>query len=336
MSEEQRFDVEFKPFAVNGKARCYWDTELRRKNMEFIRDIDPEYFYYAASTHSGHLDGDSGNRTHAAMSIRFSYHHGIETLFALLFAGLQAPGCVVGWIQQYNQKDLRELVGRVGRKPPRYLWLRPEPFTWQGIAETVFSPCYREWENVEERVNLFGQFWARLAEEFLAEQHTDEYNSIKHGLRLTPKLGGTVITVAFPDDDGNPPPPSEFVPLVMGKYGNRFYVRNVIAETKGAQHLSLKDSFVNWDPEDLCTDLEIISTCIHNVRTWLLTCNGYRGEQLTYQDYRAKAFRERVPRTAVSRGTDKPGLAEEHIREHLFSKKEILDVYDDSPPAPGE
>jgi hypothetical protein len=53
--EEQRFDVEFKPFAVNRKARCYWDTELWRKNMEFIRDIDSEYFYYATIAHRGHL-----------------------------------------------------------------------------------------------------------------------------------------------------------------------------------------------------------------------------------------------------------------------------------------
>ena len=336
MSGEQWFKVEGEPFAVNEKARCYWDTELQRKNTEFIRDIDPEYFCYAADTHRGHLDGSSGNRAHAAMSIRFSYHHGIETLFALLFAGLQAPGCVIGWIQQYAPGDLRELVGRVGGEPPRYLRLRPDPFTWQGIAETVFSPCYGEWENVEEMVALFGRFWARLAREFLTEQHADEYNSIKHGLRLTPKLGGTVITVAFPDDNGDPPPSSEFVPIIMGNYGNRFYVRKVIARPEGAQHLSLKDSFTNWEPEGLCTDLEIISACIHNVRTWLLTCNSHQGEQLTYQGYRSGAFRQRISGRSVSQGTFEPGLAVEDIGKPLFGKKEILEVYDDPPSSPEE
>lgn len=334
MSEEPRFDVEFKSFAVNGKARCYWDTELRRKNMEFIRDIDPEYFYYAAIAHRDHLDGGSGNRAHAAMSIRFSYHHGIETLFALLFAGLQAPGCVVGWIQQYTPEDLRELVGMVGGKPPRYLWLRPEPFTWQGIAETVFSPCYGEWENVEEMVSLFGQFWSRLATEFLAEQHAEEYNSIKHGLRLAP--GATGIRVAVQEEEGKPAPFSESAAVVTGKDGSSFYVRNVIAKSEGAQHLSLKRYFINWDPDGLCTDLEIISTCIHNLRTWLLAYNGYREEQLTYKGYRAEAFRERVPVIAVPRGTFEPGLTAEHISEHQFDKKEILDTYDDPPPTTGE
>jgi hypothetical protein len=47
-------------------------------------------------------------------------------------------------------------------------------------------------------------------------------------------------------------------------------------------------------------------------------------------------FRERVPVTAVSWGTFKPGLEAEHISEHQFDKKEILDTYDDPPPTTGE
>ncbi|MGH3144953.1 MAG: hypothetical protein ACRDTR_04035, partial [Rubrobacter sp.] len=130
MSEDPSFEVTFSPFAVNEKARCYWDTDLQGKNAEFIRGIDPRYFRYLATTHGQNLDGSPEERAHAAMAVRSAYHHGVETLLALLFAGLQAPDCVVGWMQEYAMGDLRELADSVGGQPPRYLRIRPKPWMW--------------------------------------------------------------------------------------------------------------------------------------------------------------------------------------------------------------
>lgn len=332
VSEEPRFDVKFSPFAVNEKARCYWDTDLPRKNLEFIRDIDPEYFYYVVQANGTNLGEGSENRAHAAMAVRAAYHHGIETLFALVFAGLQAPDCVIGWVQQYAPGDLRDLVGSVGDKPLRYTRIKPEPFTWEGIAKAVFSSVDDEAANVEEAVELFGRFLSRLAREFLTEQHTDEYNSIKHGLRLTP--GATEIRIAFQEEEGKPAPFSQSVPMIQGEYGNTFYVRKVIAKSEGAQHLSLRHSFINWNPKDLCTDLEIISVCIHNVRTWLLIRNGYTEEQLTYKGYKFEVFRERLQTPDISWGSFEPGLMADHISDHRFSEKQVLETYADPTSVP--
>jgi hypothetical protein len=223
--EEERFDVNFNPFAVNEKVRCYWDTDLQGKNAEFIRGIDPEYFRYLAATHGENLDGSPEERAHAAMAVRSAYHHGVETLFALVFAGLQAPDCVVGWVQQYGQDDLRELVGSVGGEPPRYLKILPKPWTWEGVARSVFAPCYGRADDVGEVVALFGRFFSRLAREFMNERHIDEYNSIKHGLRLTP--GATGINIAF-QVEGKPGTFGEPEPLIEGAHGHRFWVPNVL------------------------------------------------------------------------------------------------------------
>lgn len=330
MSEEPRFDIRFSPFAVNEKTRCYWDTDLPSKNAEFIGGIDPGYFSYLAETHGENLDGDSENRAHAAMAVRSAYHHGVETLFALLFAGLQAPGCVIGWMQEYATGDLRELVGSVGGEPARYLKIRPELWTWEGIARAVFAPCYGRADDVEEVAALFGRFFSRLAREFLAERHAVEYNSIKHGLRLTP--GATQIRVAF-QEEGEPGSFSEFEPVIEGGHGHRFYVRNLIARSGRARHLSLKQSFVNWEPEGLCADLGVISVCIHNVRTWLLICNDHREGDLTYKTYNLEVFRARIRTPETSSGTENPGLTADHIREHRFGEEQILEFYGDPDPA---
>lgn len=320
MSEEPRFNVEFRPFAVDEKARCYWDTDLQCKNIKFIRDLEPEYFSYLAKAHGQNLDEDSKNRAHAATAVRSAHHHGIETLFALIFAGLQAPNCVIGWMQEYTLNDLRKLVGSVGDKPPRYLKIRPEPFTWESIGKRVFSPCYDKSEKVREMAVLFGEFCSRLAGEFLHEQHAAEYNSIKHGLRVTHKP--TNIRLASKE--------GQTLAIIQGKHGSSFYVPIEIARSEGAKHLSLGRSFVNWDPEDLCADLELISVCIHNVRTWLLICNDCM-ENLIYRCDNLETFQEQLSKPGtLSRGLFKPGLTRDQIREHLLSKEYILGTYTDS------
>jgi hypothetical protein len=63
--------------------------------------VDPTYFDYVGRVNAEVLGTDE--EQHAAMAIRTAYHHGLETLFALMFAAIQAPtawsgGCsVTGW-----------------------------------------------------------------------------------------------------------------------------------------------------------------------------------------------------------------------------------------------
>lgn len=326
MPEEEWFDVSFSPFAVNERARCYWDTDVHGKNAEFIRGIDPGHFRYLAATHGENLDGGPEERAHAAMAVRAAYHHGTETLFALLFAGLQAPDCVIGWMQEYATVDLRELAGSVGGEPPRFLKIRPEPWTWEGVARAVFAPCYGRSDDAEQVAVLFGQFFSRLAREFLSKRHADEYNSIKHGLRLTP--GATKMNIAF-QVEGEPGAFGAFEPLIEGEHGHRFYVRNVLARSGRARHLSLRQSFVNWGPEGMCADLGIISVCLHNVRTWLLISNGHHEGDLTYKTYTPEVLLERIRTTEASSGTEDLGLTAGDLEESGFDEEQILRFYGD-------
>lgn len=82
--------------------------------------------------------------------MRIGYHHGLESFFALLFATLQAPGCVVGWMLKYWPRQLRDLVASVdGSEVPKYLEVRPEPYTWEGVAEKLCLPWQEDEATIE-------------------------------------------------------------------------------------------------------------------------------------------------------------------------------------------
>ena len=119
----------------------------------------------------------------------------------------------------------------------------------------------------------------------------------------------------------------EFLSEVEAEHGHRFYVRNMLARSRRARHLSLRQSFVNWEPEDMCADLGIISVCVHNVRTWLLILNDYQEGNSTYQTYNPKVFLERIRTTEGSSGTEDPGLTVGNLRESGFDEERILRFY---------
>jgi len=109
-----------------------------------------------------HLDDeDTEERRRAAMAIRTAYHHGLESFFALLFATLQAPFCVAGWMQVYSPAGLRDIVRSadpglwgVGERREQvlafrekllpFLWLRPRSFVgWEGGLQGDTPPGHR-------------------------------------------------------------------------------------------------------------------------------------------------------------------------------------------------
>ena len=98
-------------FVVNETPYCFWDLDVHGKNLEFINKIDPKYFDHIADLHSESLDGDQ--KKYAAAALRIAYSHGLETLFALLCAVVQAPDCVIGWFLKYRNTELFDLVKKI-------------------------------------------------------------------------------------------------------------------------------------------------------------------------------------------------------------------------------
>ncbi len=192
--------MEVVKFVINRTPYACWDWDLKKKNLEFLEGIDARYFSYVANSNSGHLEGDDKHR--AAISLRLAYLHGLETLFSLLCSAVQAPHCAVGWVLNYKTSDLVNLVRNISKKEPIYSRFKQTPVTWELLAK-----CIHNGLNYEEDKGLwiqkgFGRLWKWFASEFVNENLAQEYNGIKHGLRV--RSGGFDLAMGYEDIPGIP------------------------------------------------------------------------------------------------------------------------------------
>src|SRR5688572_29868789 len=110
MTDSSIETMEWRSFAVGDRAACMWGVELSAQNDRFLTGIDPSFFNYLVETHVPLLDGP--NRQRAALAIRTTYSHALETFFALLLAAIQAPHCPLGWVMRYRPGELAWLARR--------------------------------------------------------------------------------------------------------------------------------------------------------------------------------------------------------------------------------
>jgi hypothetical protein len=287
-------------FAVGANPYCVWDWDLDQRNLQYLDSFDPDYFEYAARVNLANLEAaDPRERRRAATSIRTAYHHGLESFFALLLATLQAPHCVVGWMQAYSPAELRKLVRSVDpglwgsgerRKEMSsyrerilpYVWVKPRSYLWEGISRTIHKPIADK-EQAERTKGLFADLWRRFAKDLVDDAFVSEYNSIKHGLRTG--FGGFSMAIGLQEAPDVPAPTEKMHSLGGSEHGSSFFTPRTFVKQLGEKdkrarlsrddfHFRTRRQALNWDPKDLCTALAVISASLHNVRTFLLWMNG--------------------------------------------------------------
>ncbi len=93
---------------VNDEPYCIWEVDLEKRNLEFIEGIDVDYFEYLLNLH---LNAEDEKR--AAIALRITLHHAVETFFSLLGAYIQAPDCAYAWVAKCHTEELRSLIKKV-------------------------------------------------------------------------------------------------------------------------------------------------------------------------------------------------------------------------------
>ena len=181
-------------FSVGDASYCVWGWDLQDRNLRFLDGIDAEYFIYVAETHLGHIQGDRAQL--ASVALRAAYHLSLETFFSLVGAAVQAPDCVVGWMLKAQTAQIKQVVEALRRRT------MPFPMKWKhdstafGFAEIAESALQRaSWaQNKDDQtVKRFGMLWNRLADDFLDQNMSAEYNSIKHGFRARTPVGSVLV-----------------------------------------------------------------------------------------------------------------------------------------------
>lgn len=283
------------PIFINNRKLAFWDYELRKKNLDFINQIDPEYFKFVAKTNFNILNDeevDKREKQYAAMNLNAAYSQGLEALFSLLFATLQAPYCVIGWILKYENNDLKEIVEKfsngqeiitnfyekqeIVEKLPDGNEVVTEHYekieTWENVANLIFSFSDKELSiNYSNKIRGFAELWRRFAKDFLSKRNKDEYNSIKHGLRLGMK--GHQFFLGPSNSHKIPFEQQQWEMVSDSNYGSSFYGIEKIDKT----NFILKNCKRNWNPEKFFHALNLISDSIKIV---ILSLNKLNGNQV--------------------------------------------------------
>ena len=308
-------------FAVNQRACAFSDWELRKKNIEFLEGIDPGYYSFIASTNLEKLT--SKDKQYAALSLRISYYQGLETLFALIAATVQAPNCPLGWMLAYKNHELKKVVQKISSESDIYTRLRIDYVSWERLANLIHSHVKVE-ENEKKSVSeRFGFAWRGLASDFLDTNHEDEYNSAKHGLRV--RSGGFSLSVGKTNVWGVSAPPDKMECLGGSEHGTTFFVKTKISERDEVNFRPKRISF-NWHPQNLLYGLELISASINNVVAFLKLINGVQPDQCSFRRLDDDCFDKpwEMDVGVISWNCNKV-LEPCHV--HLFSKEEIIDSY---------
>jgi hypothetical protein len=315
--------MEVIPFAVFERASACQDLNLKEKNLEYLEGMDFGYFRYVAEANAEALEGENKHR--AAVALRVAHHQGLETLFALLGALIQAPHCVVGWMLAYKTHELKDLVEAVstGRSFPTAL--KGKQVRWEEVAMVVHGQLPYEQEKTKWIQDGFGKMWRRFAGEFLDEAGAQEYNSIKHGMRARP--GGFTMSFRKEESLGVVAPGAVSKSLGGSVFGTSFYYREKLTIDKFSFRPRSKS--LNWDPQNLINSLVLISMSIQNIIGVLRINNGVAPEkcQFTTPD-RESAFLEpwRISFGVTSSGFDLVYDEKELVK---LDRRLILGAYHD-------
>ncbi len=195
---------------------------------------------------------------------------------ALLCALAQAPRFPLGWMLRCKNEELRKVVEAIGGKRVFPHQLTTDAVSWHLLSAVVHSHI----PEVAERLGLvdkFATFWDRMARQLLSDSHQDEYNALKHGLRVMP--GGFSIAFGVEKVRGQRAAPEDMQSLGGSEFGSSFTVPLKIEGAEKHQ-LRLSRRSRNWSWEALAIDLQLISQSINNVVSCLRVIAGAPAEIL--------------------------------------------------------
>ena len=258
-------------FAVNKEPYCLWGHDLRKRNLQFLGDFDVEFFEYSIERH---LEAEDEQR--ASIALHITLHHALETMFALVGAYVQAPLCAYAWISKYSNADLRNFVERINREDDAiYCMVNMDSVSWEAIAKAVFACYLPDTPKQAQTIQMFSTQWRRLATILLAEGERDQYNALKHGLRV--QKGGFGIAYGLEPSPGVPAPPESMRSLGSSDFGMSFHKVRAVADggiTKENRSVCCEQHSHNWSVEQTILLIQMVSMSISNLVSSLKVLNG--------------------------------------------------------------
>jgi len=226
-------------FMVNKQPVAVYGAGLKLGSEEFIREFNASYWEHQLSLVTS-VPKDQLTHHHVTF-LRLTLSHAEEHLFALIFACLQAPHCPDLWLYRYKPSDLPEMVGKIEAGETILTRFGLKEFSWLEIVKAL-------WPGLEDnRYRLTVLTLGRLAGHFVSTFGRNEYNGLKHGMRLS--FGGTALSFSPGGSPDVAPSPESFIKLGDSKFGSRFWEFDQVQGSKN--HYKAKFRLSNWDFEEL-------------------------------------------------------------------------------------
>jgi len=301
----EKIEIKYNIVAVGNRKICVWDWDIAQQNIEFLDSFEPGYFafvadtlapfFYKKSTNSRRtklgtkiryykgantdLVSTNAELQHAAILLRTCYSHALETLFSLIIATLQSPKCPYAWVKFYNPSELRDILKKIEAHKAFENYLNFDHVTWEKISSIVFTTMFLDdIEKKEKIIENFSSLWRKLAYEFTSSDFTEEYNSIKHGFRISP--GGFWVAFGREKPLGVTEDETSMRLLGSSKYGTSHLSCEKIGNTKN--HYQFFRKRRNWNPNKILWQLKLISYSIANVVSNLMIIGGKKAEETLF------------------------------------------------------
>ena len=130
-------------FCVDESPFCVYEDDMVKINKSYIDGISPEYLHFICEQNEKILNDKTATKEakkFASINLRITYAQALETLFSLLFATLQAPHFIVGWMLKYKPDHLTNLIKKVNSEIPiKTRFYRIHNISWESIVTLIFD-----------------------------------------------------------------------------------------------------------------------------------------------------------------------------------------------------
>ncbi|KUJ74703.1 hypothetical protein AVO42_04750 [Thiomicrospira sp. XS5] len=311
-------------FLVNEEPYCLWDIDLKTKNTSFIEGVDVEYFDYLVMLYL-----ESSDSKRASVAIKTLQHHAMETFFSLLGCFLQAPNCGYAWIAKCKNRELREMVKNINAGTLKlHPFFKVDKVSWNVIADLIFQELSIGSIESDKLKENFVRLWSNLSREFLDKNQIDEYNSIKHGFRVS--AGGFMLSFGLEKEYGEAAPEEDMTTIGSSEHGLSFLKVESLGPTKGNRSLKVKQVALNWNLDKNAVIVQLVTLSIKNIVSRLKIVNGFDAQKCQFFCPEDESFFEKPWCSGVGvNNFEMSAVHDENNAETRTTRKELLKIIND-------
>jgi len=312
---------------VGENPKCFWFDEIKKRNIEYINRSDPIFSDKVLDLLKELYEKNPTDQFVCAL-IRQNYSQFLETLFSTIFACMQSPLFIEGWLSQYHENDIELLIEKINSNEKIYSYFGFSHYSWNDISSIIYQ-C--DSTNKVEIVDGFSKLLKCLADEFLDDNLKKEYNSIKHGNRIS--LGGFRAEIAGDISLINAKRDDQYLQICGSDFGTTFLEPIKMLKDSTTMkniHISFEITRIIWHPKILLSRMDLMCMIIKNVMSKCLLLSMDDPQNIVfYHPIDTKVFcGEIIESSGINCMRERNNVREDDVIQKGINKNNIQEVFE--------